>query len=540
LNVGGAQNAKGKFTYSLGVVQEDRSVIPVGQGDTAPATTQPGSGQLRVSGQVSYGVTDATTVSAGFARYTPAPHDPRVLGMAAVATSFSGFSVQAYAAHDDGSGSAVALGLAGQMFGASVVVRESEYAGGFLDELQPLEAGAIVLRRDTSLFLDSAVRLGGDALPVSLRLDRAELESGKAIVQATGQTSHPIGPYLLSSTLTYSGWSGGTSAASKQLTGQVSLSGLAGGAWRLRGGLEYHLRPGIGLDTLNLTADRALAERVALRLGVTQQFGHTPETTFQVAPTWRFNRADISLVGSYTTGANDLRVGVQISMGFLFDPIRKSYRPADPGVAQGGSVALEAYVDRNGDNLRDPGDTPVAGLAIQGGRRPVDTDSRGEALITGLGAGAFAQLQVDPGSVEDPYLAMPPNVIRIVPRPGRLAVVPYALHPTGEVELHVEFQRADDASHGLSALLIQLVAANGEVAAQGRTEYDGSLLLEGIPPGDYEVRIEPSQATRLHFRLKSPVHLTVAPAGGFVGQVKATVMSQSGATGPDGATVARN
>jgi hypothetical protein len=541
LNVGGAQNAKGKFTYSLGAVQEDRSVIPVGQGDLPPTTTQPGGGELRLSGRVSYGLTDATTVSAGFARYTPAPHDPRFLGMAAVTTSFSGFSVQGYAAHDDQGGSAVALGLAGQLLGASVVVRESEYAGGFLDELQPLEAGAIVLRRDTSLFLDAAVRLGGDALPVSLRLDRAELENGKAILQATGQASHPIGPYLLSSTLTYSGWSGGgASTASNQLTGQMNLSGLSGGAWRLRGGLEYHLLPGIGLDTVYLTADRALAERVALRLAVSQQFGRAPETTFEVAPTWRFNRADISLVGSYTTGANDLRVGIEISMGFLFDPIRKSYRPAEPGVAQGGSVALQAYVDRNGDDQRDSGDTPVAGLAIQGGRRPVNTDSNGEALITGLGSGASAQLQVDPSSVDDPYLAMPPNVIRIVPRPGRVAVVPYALHPTGEVELHVEFQRADDLPRGLSALLIELVAPNGEVAAQGRTEYDGSLLLEGIRPGDYEVRIEPSQAARLNLRLKSPVHLTVAPAGGFVGLVKATVMSQTGGPRPDGGPVTRN
>ncbi len=540
LNVGGAQNAKGKFTYSLGAVQEDRSVIPVGQSDLQPSTTEPGGGEVRLSGQVSYGLTDATTISAGFARYTPAPHDPRFMGMAAVATSFSGLSIQGYAAHDDQGGSALALGFAGQLFGASIVARESEYAGGFLDELQPLEAGGIVLRRDTSLFLDAAVHLGGDALPVSLRLDRAELEDGKAILQATGQTSHPIGAYLLSSTLTYSGWSGGgASTASNQLTGQLNLSGLAsGGAWRLRGGLEYQVLPRIGLESLYLTADRALSERVALRLGLTQQIGSPPATTFQVAPTWRFNRADISLVGSYTTGVNDLRVGIQISMGFLFDPLRKAYRPADPSVAQGGSVALEAYVDRTGGGLPGPADTPVAGLAIQGGRRPVNTDSAGEALITGLGAGASAQVQVDPSTVEDPYLAMPPSVIRIVPRPGRVAVVAYALHPTGELELHVEFQRDDAPPRGLSALLVQLVAPNGVVAAQGRTEYDGSLLLEAIPPGDYEVRIEPSQATRLHFRLKSPVHVTVAPAGGFVGQVKATVLSQSGATRPDEAASA--
>lgn len=239
LNVGGAQNEKGRLTYSLGAVQQDRSVIHVGHDDRAATLAMPGRGELRLSGQVSYGLTDATTVSAGFARYTPALRDPRYLGMAAVVTSFSGFAVEGNAARDDQGGSALALGVAGRLFGASILLRETEYAGGFLDELQPLEAGATALRRDTSLFLDTVVRFRNDAEPLSLRFDRAELGNGKAVVQATGQTSHPIGPYLLSSTLTYSGWSGGSSRAFDQVTGRLNLSGLAGGAWRLRGGLEY-------------------------------------------------------------------------------------------------------------------------------------------------------------------------------------------------------------------------------------------------------------------------------------------------------------
>ena len=534
MNVGGAQNEKGRFTYSLGAVQEGLSIIPVGEGVGAPGVENPGRGELRLSGEVAYGLTNATTVIAGFARYTPTLHDPRFLGMAGVATSFSGFSLEGYAARDDHGGSALALGVAGRLLGASVVLRESEYAGGFLDELQPLEAGATPLRRDTSLFLDAAARIGTDTLPVSLRLDRAELEDGKAILQATGQTSHPLGPYLLSSTLTYSGWSGGPSKGSDQVTGQFNLSGLAGGVWQVRGGLEYQLLPRVAVESLSLTADRALGARAALRLGVTEQFGHAPTTTFQVGPTWRFSKADISLIGSYTTGANDARVGIQISLGFLFDPLRKTYRGVEAEAAEGGSIAVRAFVDRDGDNRPGPGDTPVAGLAFQGGGQPVKTDSRGDALITGLGAGASARVEADPSSVEDPFLTLPPTDIRIVPRPGRVAVVPYALHPTGEVELHVEFQQGDGTPRGLSALLVQLVAPSGEVAAQGRTEYDGSLLLEEIPPGDYAVRIEPAQAARLGLRLKDPVRVTVAPGGGFVGQIKATVTSRGASVAAGG------
>jgi len=534
LNVGGAQNEKGRFTYGLGAVQEDRSVIPLGQGHSAPSPDGPGRGELRLSGEVSYGLTDTTTVTAAFARYTPALRDPRFLGMAGVVTSFSGLSAQGYAAADDRGGTALALGLAGRLLGASVVLRETEYAGGFLDELQPLETGATPLRRDTSLFLDAAARFGADTLPVSLRLDRAEMASGKAILQATGQTSHPIGRYLLSSTLTYSGWSGGGAKSADTVTGQLNLSGLAGGGWQVRGGLEYRLLPRVGLDGLTLTADRALGSRAALRLGLAQQFGSAPTTTFEVGPTWRFRHADVSLIGAYTTGVNDVRVGIQISLGFLFDPLRKTYRAAGPDAAQGGAVAVQAFVDRNGDNRLQSGDTPVAGLAFQGGGGPVRTDSRGEALITGLGAGAFAQLEADPSTVEDPYLSAPPTEMRIVPRPGRVAVVSYALHATGEVELHVEFQRSGEPPRGLSALLVELVAPDGDVAALGRTEYDGSLLIEGIRPGAYAVRLDPAQAARLGLRLRDPVGVTVSPAGGFVGQIKATVISQSATTAPAG------
>jgi hypothetical protein len=529
LNVGGAQNPKGRFTYSFGAVQEDRSLFPVGREDPASSPWSPGDGQVRFSGRVSYGLSDATTLTAGFARYTPAPRDSRVLGLAGATTSVSGLSLQTFGAFDDRGGSAVAFGLAGRLLGASLAMRETEYAGGFLDELQPMEVGATPLRRDTSLFFDAAPRIGRDTWPISLRFDRAELADGKAFLEATGQMSHPIGHDLLSSTLTYSSWSGGASPTSDRLTGRLNISGLAGGAWLVRGALEYQVVPRISVQSLSLTADRALASRAVLRLGVAEQFGGAPTTTFQVAPTWRFSRADVSLIGSYTTRTNDCRVGVQISLGFLFDPLRRVYRTVEPNVAQGGGVALQAFVDHDGDDRLGADDTPVAGLAIQGAALPVRTDSRGEALLTGLGAGASAQVQVDPSTIEDPYLSTPPTEIRIVPRPGRVVVVPYPLRPTGEVELHVEFLRSDGPSRGLSALSIQLMAPSGEVVAGGRTEYDGSLLLEGLRPGDYTVRIEPSQAARLNLRLTETVRVSVPPGGGFVGQVKATVVSRAGA-----------
>ena len=82
---------------------------------------------------------------------------------------------------------------------------------------------------------------------------------------------------------------------------------------------------------------------------------------------------------------------------------------------------------------------------------------------------------------------------------------------------------AAGTSRGLSALSLKLVDAGGKDAAAGRTEFDGSLFLEGLRPGRYRVAIDPAQAERLHLALRDPVDLVVPPAGGYIGEISLTV-----------------
>jgi hypothetical protein len=116
-------------------------------------------------------------------------------------------------------------------------------------------------------------------------------------------------------------------------------------------------------------------------------------------------------------------------------------------------------------------------------------------------------------------------VIAFVPRPGRVALAPYPLTPTGEVELRMMFQRPGQRPRGLSALQVQVLDAGGRVAAEGRTEFDGSLVLEGLRPGAYTVRLDPDQAARLGLSLAEPLAVRIAPGGGFAGRRTAMVVA---------------
>jgi hypothetical protein len=101
--------------------------------------------------------------------------------------------------------------------------------------------------------------------------------------------------------------------------------------------------------------------------------------------------------------------------------------------------------------------------------------------------------------------------------------VNYALKSVGEVQVRMVVRRPGAVTKGVSALEVQLLAADGAVAAAGRTEFDGSIFFEKVPPGDYRVGLEPEQSRRLGLGLVAPVLVHVPKSGGYIGSVEVEI-----------------
>jgi hypothetical protein len=510
---------------------------------------------MRVVGALGYGLTTMTTLSAGFADYTPMAGEPRQMASLGLSTSTMGFAVQGTAAADDRRGGALALGLAGRPGGVSVILRNSAYFGGFVDELQPAGLGdGAPLRRDTTVNIDYAAPIWGGYLPVSLRVSEDGFANGGQQLNALVQASRPIGRYLAWTSLDYQTFSG-PGMNTRTLNGGFGLSGLVGGGWQLHGAMAFQSVPQLRVNSVSFTAQRNTSQHTVLQLAVSQSFGPGAATTYSTpggqsfgpgvatAPpaansesygpgattlsavnTWRLRTMDLSLGGSYSTEHNDFRVGLEVSTGFLFNPLRRRYQAAGPDAAAAGAMMIDAFVDADGDGRRGATAQGVPGIAATGGRNAAVTDANGQVLMTGLGDGATARVHLDADKLDDPYLVGPPAAIEVTPRPGRVVLVPYPFALTSEVEIRAVFQRPGEAPRGLSALSLQLVSSSGQVAAEGRTEYDGTVVMEGVRRGDYVLRIEPEQAKRLHLALKAPVAIKAKPGGGFAGQVTAEIV----------------
>jgi hypothetical protein len=528
INVDGNQLAAGSTSFSAGLIEEGRQMIEINKVPEAARLFLPGYGQLRAVARIAHGLGNGVTVNGGLAHFAPLSGNGRTLLSAGMLANLNGYSTQVDGAWDSSGAQAMALGLAGRPAGISFVARHSEYRGRFFDESQPL--GALAenpLRRSTALRSDFVLGAGGQTVPIALTISREETADKRRYLKGSVRSSRPVGRYLLSTGIDAQQESGGGQPSQRRIGGATEVTGLVALGWQLRAGSSYELLPKAKLISATFTADRRLSERFSLRLAAARYFGEGQTTAFQGGLTRQFRFANITLNSSYVTTNKDLRVGLQLSIGGLFDPIKRRYRLTPPGSGAGGNIAVQAFEDVNGNGLRDPLEAPVPDLKIMSAGKEATTDADGQALAQGLGSGPKAILEVDPDSMKDPYLQLAKARWQFIPRPGRVAVANLAFVRAGEVTILAEFDSGAGKYRGLSALALQLLDAKGKVAFEGRSEFDGSLLAEGLAPGSYRVALDPEQASRLGIMLEDNPLVTISDGGGYVGQFKVRVARTS-------------
>lgn len=513
INFGSGQLEPGRLALRFGAVEQGAAVFDVGQ-----APSVPNQGRSRIVATAEYGLTPALTLAAGAAHYSPETGPARTLGSLGLRGSLGAAASQLDLAFDDQGGSGVGLGLASRVLGVSAVGRHAEYSGGFVDETRQLGViGQAALRRATDLRLDGQARgPGGLALPVSFNLRRLERIDARALTNAELRASAPLDRYYVSSSVVWEDERGGGLESRRRLAGATDAATLVASTVQVRGGLSYVLAPDAAIESAYVLADWQTSRSNALRFGAIRTLGPNPTTSLQASNLWRASRFDLAFNVSYETASRDWRIGLQMGFGFGYDPFAKGYRFTRPGAASGGAVAVNAYVDDNGDGVRQAGEIGVGDVVVDIPGSVDLTDDQGRAFVSGLGDGASARIRLDAQGVDDPFLTAGPPVFTVTPRAGRVVTVDYPMRRSAELELTIALRRGDGSARPLSAVNLSLVPESGGEPLAGRSDHAGVLFLEGVRPGAYRVALDPAQAAALGLELVEAPTVVVPPSGGFV------------------------
>ncbi|HEX3699375.1 MAG TPA: hypothetical protein VHV27_01750 [Phenylobacterium sp.] len=530
VNVGGGQLEKGEMTFEFGAVQQEKAVINLT--DTSGTDfVSPGAGGLRMVGSLNYGLTQLITLSAGAALIpttmvtttpdaTPAAspttstETSRGVYTLGAKTSLFGFLTQFDFGGDTNGGTAEGVGLAGQLFGVSTVLRYLQFQGGFVDENGPGVDFTKPLASRGELSFDGNTQIFGRVIPLSLRGTRVVYESGETDLTGSLRGSATLASVLFSTGFDYT-HNSGAGVSGDTLTGFFAGSTYRNFKWQIRTTLDYDILPTFKPLALAVTVDRDLSDKASLRFGVGEQLDDFKSFNVTASAIIRTHVGDLALTGDYNNGDQSWQLGAQVNFGLAYNGAKHTYDVVRAGPGTGGSVAFHAFIDKNGNGRWDPGEPGVANVVVEGGGGgKAVTNADGRAFVTGLGAGPTTRLNVNLDKLDNPQVKSPPLALQLSPRPGQVTDIEFPMQPTGEVMIRILLRRPDGARVGLSGVIARLVTADGR-SGEAKTEFDGSASFEDLVAGTYHLELDADQAKRLRMHLVSPLTVTIKGDGGF-------------------------
>jgi len=384
-----------------------------------------------------------------------------------------------------------ALGrIGGIRFDAQVLWVDGDFESEQVDRFQ---------RREYNLKLNTRLKLGKWQLPVEGGVSQRVSRDGEKVNEWLLRGSLHVSRVALTAELLGRSARAAASRPVSEETGtKLSLIGnTAIGKLRLRGSAEFGVGGGLkGLQRAQLVAEARLGERSTVRAGVEHEVA-SRQTDFKLAYIQQFDRLALRFEGK---ADNRGRLGAGLTLAFSLgpDPVDGGWRMARDRLAEEGQAAVEVFRDDNGDGYRQADEGVVEGVVVEAGFRHTDkpTNKLGRAVINGLRPYVPVLVSIDGGSLTDPLLQPKGPGMVVVPRPGVAATLSLPLAPTGEIEALV--LGSDGEPRG--GIEVELLDGAGLVVRRAAVDFDGYLLFDAVPYGEYRMRVAPASAASIGVR----------------------------------------
>ncbi len=490
----------GTFGFRLAGNQQERDVI-----DLQPSTDgEIDDGAFRAVGQAEYGLSDAFSFVAGLA--TLSLDGARTnYASAGLRSSLFGALFGLDTALDDSGRPAFGLSAQTRLFDVSISADYSWY-GDFRSEWSDNGSVDGDLRSRATLHTNGySPEFGLGRYPFSSSASFEEGAEGDWQIKLGNRISAFFRPFnvSLASEMTLD---------DEELpeTEQRFLVGTRVGDVRLRGEVNISTLPQFAFDSAVLNADWRVGEDLGLRFGIRHKHGDSPLTIGTVGLTYDFDALAVGLnLDAASDGQLNGRLGVSFGLGR--DPRDGELEMRSQRFARRAAISARVFLDRDGDGVFSEGDELLPKVAFDGPQLPRDvtTGDTGTALIVGLEPYRDIQMRVRLASLEDPFWVPAGPPIRTYARPGTATLVEFPILETGEVD-GVVVTDLGSRMRAASGLEVQLIDSSGEVVRTTTTAYDGFFLIDRVPYGSYDLRIDPEGLLDLGYGSVDPIAVSIS------------------------------
>lgn len=488
----------------------DHSIIKPGEVFYSLAGQRADGGRLRTVALVDVGLTRAVAVNGAL---VTKPNLRTGADMGYAQTGLRAYLewgiVSSQVTLAQGGGALVEIDGKTRIAGYSIDLMHTQRLGAFESDVLDNASNAIRFR-DLLRVNGTSTVAGLPPLTLAFEALRDQLDGGGQRINVAGRVSTMIKGTAASNTLTWHDDNGSsTTQGNLQLGRRVLDVGL-------NAQIGYSIRPRAAIQAASLTADRSLGEAYRLNLGI-QRTWSSPSTLAWVGLTKNLGRFGLGLNASYSS-QHQVAVGMQLFIALGREPRGGEWTVDAQPLAGTGAVSARAFVDRNLNGVHDPGEELIANAGFifnGGGRHPSRTDGTGTNFIGRLVPGQYSDIALDPATLEDPQWKPLTPGVRVLPRPGVVDILEFAVVATSEIDGTV-YLLDKSGRREIGDARIELVDGNGLVVAWARSSPDGYYLLHQVTPGRYSLRIAPDQAAKLGLGGVLERPLTVPADGDFI------------------------
>lgn len=328
-------------------------------------------------------------------------------------------------------------------------------------------------------------------IPVSyaFQANHDRLQSGQRNIEFNARISAHVRGTSISNTLHWV-----VTGPNESGDGSLNVSSRFG-PLSVRGQVNYTLSPHQVVDSVALAATRVLPQGYVANASVSRSM-QTNEMRYSAGLTKSIGSYGFG-VGLTYSSRGEATIGGQLFIAVAREPRRGEWVFDALPMAETGAMSARVFVDKNLNGIMDPGEEPVKGaaLTVNGGRYPARTDVDGVVYLRRLPAKSHVDVAVDSSTLEDPQWSASPGGVRVVPRAGKSMVYEFPVIVTGEIDGTVYIVNQTGKRPG-GDVLVQAVSASSRVVSRTRSAADGYYVLSAVPPGEYQVRVDPEETAK--------------------------------------------
>lgn len=499
---------KGRFNYNISADQKSQSLFGIDEKMMNIQTEK----EERFIGNFEYGLTDGITVSTG-AITTPLEdkktHSYQTLGVkSSLGGVFSSFNT-AYDYENKGAAGQAVINTSIKDISTRL---EHKQFHNFISEE---ELATSPLRKSTDKI---------DINGMISKIVPSGITYGLGAQQEEFVNNHSITTYSnrLSTTLFGIGFGNNLQQVINQTNGTKSKLDL--GEFSIRGNYnqifvrlstDYHVSPNFDMQSVNLSLQKDLANKLNLRTDIKKDLGASDLTTLNVGLTKEYQYYRLSALTSADTSDN-YTFGIRISFSLGRDESSNKWFASNRDIANQGAISASAFLDNNYNSVFDDGDQILPNVGYQvGGQRFNPKDGKTSTVATGVEPNTPTDIEVNVATLEDPFVTPAVKGYNVTTRPGVVMPVLFPVAYTTEIDGTV-YNDIKGKSKPLAHAIVELVNKDGKVVSTAKSEYDGFYVLSGVIPGEYQIRLARETLDKIAVLMVPQLSLKVPPKSDFI------------------------